>query len=267
MLTNLDHIVLLCRNIERAKSDYALLLGTDPILTYQDHNFKTAIFQTSNTGLEIMAPIANSASESRAFEILGDRQSALTSLAFVTDDVDKAHHVLRRRGLDAGEITSMRSGGRKFRLSDESCHGVKTFIISNDMKTSSMLPGNGLALDHLVINTSNPDRAIAHYGARLGIRFALDRRIEQFGARFMFFKIASTVLEVIYRLNNTRSPDENDSIWGLTWKVDDLEFAHQRLSENSVEISEIRTGRKPGSRVFTVKSLTGGIPTLFISHA
>ena len=48
--------------------------------------------------------------------------------------------------------------------------------------------------------------------------------------------------------------------------VDDLEAAHERLLDGGFDVSELRTGRKPGSRVFTIRNGTLNVPTLFISH-
>jgi hypothetical protein len=38
------------------------------------------------------------------------------------------------------------------------------------------------------------------------------------------------------------------------------------MKESGVEISDIRDGRKPGTRVCTAKSHTLGVPTLLIEH-
>jgi hypothetical protein len=40
--------------------------------------------------------------------------------------------------------------------------------------------------------------------------------------------------------------------------------AHVRLRAAGVAVSEIRTGRRPGTEVFTAKSHTAGVPTLLI---
>jgi catechol 2,3-dioxygenase-like lactoylglutathione lyase family enzyme len=161
---------------------------------------------------------------------------------------------LKRRG---GEPTDISSA---FRLSDEVCAGVKTFIVSEN----ALPREKNIGLDHLVINTPNPDRAIAHYGARLGIRFALDRKNTDWGARFLFFKLGDIVLEIIHRMDQEHDLLAPDELWGLTWKVDNIAVHHARLSQQNVTLSEIRTGRKPGTQVFTVKSHTDNIPTLFL---
>lgn len=256
MLTQLDHIVLLTRDFDKSRKDYETLFGYTSTTISEHHGFQTALFRTGNTGLEIMAPKSDAAVV-RTDEILVKAPSRLTSLAFGTPDLPEAHRVMQRRGAEAGEIST------SFRLSDDVCAGVKTFIVPEN----TLPPSRDIRLDHLVINTPNPDRAIAHYGARLGIRFALDRTNEDWGARFMFFKLDDIVLEVIHRLGQNRDPDAHDEIWGLTWKVGDLEAHHNRLDAAGVTVSEIRTGRKPGTQVFTVKSHSGDIPTLFLEQA
>ena len=53
--------------------------------------------------------------------------------------------------------------------------------------------------------------------------------------------------------------------FGVSLKTNDIEATHARLSEHGVEISDIRDGRKPGTRVCTA-SHTLGVPTLLIEH-
>jgi len=239
MLSRLDHFVLLTRDFQSAVQDYQILLGFKPDEFANRHGYQTALFRTGNIGLEIMAP-QSEAALSRTDEILSKSPSKLTSLAFGSADLAEAHRILGRRGGEPSEISS------SFRLSDKICAGVKTFIVSENPPPS----GKNICLDHLVINTPNPDRAIAHYGARLGIRFALDR--------------TNIVLEVIHRTGQDHNLFAPDELWGLTWKVDNLAAHHERLSDQGIAISEIRTGRKPGTQVFTVKSHTDDIPTLFL---
>ena len=73
-------------------------------------------------------------------------------------------------------------------------------------------------------------------------------------------------LEIIHRLGEAHDVGADDNIWGLTWSVQNLDAAHDRLSKAGLNVSDIRKGRKPGSRVFTVRDGTLDVPTLFISH-
>ena len=158
---------------------------------------------------------------------------------------------------------------KRFRCSDEAMAGIKTFILQPESALKIAKPASGAvqSLDHIVINTPNPDRALGLYGAKLGLDLRLDRTAEQWKTRFLFFTTGGLTFEVIHRLGEAHDPDGPDSIWGLTWAVDDLAATHARLSETGLDISDIRTGRKPGSSVFTVRNGTLGVPTLFISHS
>ena len=284
MITRLDHFVLICPDIEAGVAAYETLLGAGPVWRAEDADMgsATALFKVDNTALELMAPAGEGPVGTRLTEMLANTGPAITSLAYEVADVGMAYHSFGRRGLAPSDIsdgastdsgTGAARSWKRFRCADSACAGIKTFILQH---TSGALPGvqagEGAvtSLDHLVINTPNPDRAIALYGARLDLRFALDRTAEQWETRFLFFRLggqnSGLTLEVIHRLGEAHTSDADDKIWGLTWAVADLEAAHARLSSAGLTVSDMRTGRKPGSRVFTVKDGTLGIPTLFIAH-
>jgi hypothetical protein len=64
-------------------------------------------------------------------------------------------------------------------------------------------------------------------------------------------------------------PDANadkDKLWGLSWRVADIGATRTRLGSAGLDVSEVRTGRKPGTRVLTVRNGTCGIPTLLIER-
>ena len=146
--------------------------------------------------------------------------------------------------------------------------GIKTFILQLEggFKTVSTDNSSVHTLDHIVINTPNPERAAATYGARLGLNLRLDRTAPEWKTRFLFFRLGGLTLEIVNRLDQDNDPQSNDRIWGLTWTVRDIDGARARLVEEGLECSEVRKGRKPKTRVFTVKSGTLGVPTLFIAH-
>jgi hypothetical protein len=56
----------------------------------------------------------------------------------------------------------------------------------------------------------------------------------------------------------------DDRLWGLAFRVDDIEAASARIAEAGLEVSEIRDGHKPGTRVCTVKNEPAGVATLLI---
>ena len=50
----------------------------------------------------------------------------------------------------------------------------------------------------------------------------------------------------------------------MSWRVADIDATHARLIAAGVDVSEVRTGRKPGTRVMTVRNGTCGVPTLLV---
>ncbi len=277
MITALDHFGLLCPDMARAAADYEALLGLPPAWRAEADGVATCVFAVGNTALELMAPSGGGPAADKLREMT-ETGARLTTLVYRSDDLGEDHNLMTRRGLNPGEIvdgtsTHLESGEarswQRFRIPDDVMAGVKTFVL----EPAAPLPefdapsGAVTSLDHLVINTPNPERAVANYGARLGLRLALDRTAEQWKTRFLFFRLGGLTLEIIHPLGEAQDPAGPDSIWGLTWETDDLEAAHARLTDLGHDLSEIRTGRKPGTTVFTVRDRTQGVPTLFIAHA
>lgn len=276
MIDALDHFVLLCPDIAAGTKAYETLLGRAPDWRASAGGAATVLFRVENTALELMAPHGDDGAAPRLRELTADGP-ALTSLAFRAANIDTAHHNLARRGLAPdsirpGESTDLLSGKtrrwQRFRCRDDAMAGIKTFILQLEGGFSPVPVDKTSVhtLDHIVINTPNPDRAAANYGARLGLDLRLDRTAPEWKTRFLFFRLGGLTLEIINRLDDESDPQSSDRIWGVTWSVHDIEGARARLTGKGLNCSDIRTGRKPGTRVFTVKSGTLGVPTLFITH-
>ena len=120
-------------------------------------------------------------------------------------------------------------------------------------------------MDHVVIATADPERAAALYGARLGLDMALDRSHPDWG-RLMFFRCGDLIVEVVHRPGKEISTRRTDRLWGLCWRVADIDATRARLASAGVDVSEARTGRKPGTRVMTVRNGTCGMPTLLVER-
>ena len=280
MITGLDHFVLVCPDIAAGRAAYEAVLGRVPDWQSEDSEAGTAncLFVMSNTALELIAPTGSGVGADRLHEILDAQGSGLTSLVFAASGLDEMHRLAGRRGLAPQEIadgtsrdlaTGAERRWRRFRCADAATGGVKLFLIEHEAGPPAPVEGasgSASALDHLVIQTRDPERAAALYGARLGLRFALDRTAEQWNTRFLFFRTGGLTLEVIHRLDTSIEPGSRDEIWGLTWETADIEAARQRLIGLGLDVSEVRKGRKPGSEVFTLRDGTLGVPTLFIAH-
>ncbi|MFT3722370.1 MAG: VOC family protein [Hyphomonadaceae bacterium] len=280
MITGLDHVLIVTTSVDDAENAYSALLGREPDWRSSDPGGSaTVIFQLENTALEIMAPSGGGPLARRLHAMIDQDGVGLKSLVFATDDLADARATFDRRALKPDEITPGESvdpfSGRsrswsRFRLDDHATHGVRIFMLqrkANDpLVCKSTKPDAVAGLDHVVVNTPNPDRAAALYGARLGLRLALDRSNPDWDMRLMFFRTGSLTVELAHKLSAgvSHAPDK---LWGLSWRVPDIEAAHARLEAANFALTSIRSGRRAGTKVFTVRDGTVGVPTLVISDA
>jgi predicted enzyme related to lactoylglutathione lyase len=145
--------------------------------------------------------------------------------------------------------------------------GIFAFIIQHESGELPSVHGRSSStinkLDHVVVNTNDPEGFKGLYGDTFGIRLALDQTVEKWGGRMLFFRLNHTTIEVIGK------PDEDDptdKLWGLAWSVEDLKATHQRLVKEGLEISEVKAGRKENTLVCSVKSDTCNVPNLLIQQ-
>lgn len=182
----------------------------------------------------------------------------LQSMVFATADPDKAATLLERRAVAtkrAGDALALDAHGVAIGLAAKASEAPSSFTADEESCVS--------ALDHVVVRTPNPERAIAFYAGRLGLDLRLDRSNPQWGARLLFFRCGDLVVEIAHDLKKGVS-DAPDQLWGLSWRVPDVAKAQARLKAYGLDVTEPRDGRRPGSRVFSVKDRTEGVPTLII---
>ncbi|MGW9265602.1 VOC family protein, partial [Gordonia terrae] len=48
-------------------------------------------------------------------------------------------------------------------------------------------------------------------------------------------------------------PSSPVTLWGVAWRSIDVDATHARLTAAGLDLSEIRVGRKKGTRIFTVR--------------
>ena len=232
MITFLDHVT-----IAGSADAYETLLGRHAMDGW---------LQTGNVGLTF-----------------GAGGHGLSAMAFAASDLDKAARLLERRA-----VPSERRGDRLI-LSRGATHGVPIDLcVRNQRAAPSPLAGSDeaasiSALDHIVVRTPNPERAIALYAGRLGLDLRLDRSNPDWGSRLLFFRCGDLVVEIAHDLKKGVS-DRPDHLWGLSWRTPDVAKANARLKAAGIDVSEPRDGRRPGSQVFTVKNRTEGVATLVI---
>jgi catechol 2,3-dioxygenase-like lactoylglutathione lyase family enzyme len=185
----------------------------------------------------------------------------LSSLVFATASLDKAARLLERRAVAT-------TRGAQLVLSTTASHGVPIALVERSAAPQPSPPTVDEAsaidsLDHVVVRTPNPERAIAFYAGRLGLDLRLDRSNPDWGARLLFFRCGDLVVEIAHDLKKGVS-DGPDRLWGLSWRASDIARANARLKAAGVNVSPVRTGRRPGTEVFSVNSHSEGVPTIVI---
>ncbi len=273
MITGLDHVVLITSALDAGIAAYASVLGRAPSWRASIDGAASAFFSLDNMALELRAPTGEGLSADAIRAALATQGEGLASLCFAVHDIDRAYRAFDRRGLrpeaicdGAGADGDQRLSWKRLRANTEATHGIRQFFIARDQplpRSQAVAAAPATALDHVVISTGAPDRAAGLYGARLGLDMALDRSNPDWDMRLMFFRCGDLIVEIAHRLSEATN-DAPDTFYGLTWRTGDLDATHARLAAAGLNVSNIRTGRKPGSRVFSLKNGTLNVPTLFI---
>ena len=276
MITGLDHIVVLLSDIEAGVKAYELLLGRAPSWPSKRDGAETVLFTLDNMSLELMAPAGSSEAADRirsAIEISGE---GLASICFGVGDIAKMHRRLDRVALKpdpVAEVESQDSASgaslhwKRTRAATELTRGVRLFFLELGQqrpRSAATAAAPILGLDHVVVSTEDPERAAALYGARLGLDMALDRSHRDWG-QLMFFRCGDLIVEVVHR-PVAGGDKAHDKLWGLSWRVADIDATRARLMAGRLDVSEVRAGRKPGTRVMSVRDGTCGIHTLLLER-
>ncbi len=277
MITGLDHIVILLEDIQSGVAAFETLLARKPSWENADEGAERVLFTLDNMSLELMAPVGESVAADRIRNVIKIWGEGLASICFATNDIAKMHRRLERVALKPDPIAEVASTDsvsgqtlhwKRTRATTDLTRGVRMFFLElaeqrpHSVKTADSAV---LGLDHVVVSTEDPERAAALYGARLGLDMALDRTHQEWG-QLMFFRCGDLIVEVVKRpvAGNDMA---HDKLWGLSWRVADIDATRERLLAAGLQVSEPRIGRKPGTRVMSLYSGTCGIHTLILEKA
>jgi len=278
MIKSIDHILIAVEDLDKAVENYSLVFGFGP--TWQGSHpslgTKNALFPLENMYLELIAK----KDEGPLGEFIGDHLvkngDSIFGLALETDDIENAKkklsanfkvdlEILDGKGLD--DISKKERHWKNILIPMDISRTVFTLLIEH---TGGTLPepkdfdeSNISRMDHVVINSNDPDGLVDLYKEKYGIRLALDQFVEQWGGRMLFFRTNQTTIEAI-GIKKDGPPE--DSLWGLAWTTNNIKATRKRLLQSDVEITDIRKGRKPKTLVATIKSHTSNVPTLLIEH-
>ena len=277
MISSVDHIIIAVKNLDQAISDYEKILGIAPCWKGKHNELGTenALFNCENIYLELLSPCDAGPGTEFINSLLAVRGDHLAGIALGTKNIEHVKEVLNKDGyeveISSGEATSERDGKiRRWKnifLPSTLSRELFIFIIKHTVgslpKHENQDASKVKKLDHVVINTQDADNFISIYRDVYKIRLALDKTIEHWKRRMLFFRTNATTIEVIEEKDKKESADE---LWGLAWEVDSIEDAHKRLVSNNVDVTPIKEGLKKGTLVATIKSHTCNVPTLLIEH-
>ena len=276
MITGLDHVVLLVGDINAAAAAYQTLFARAPAWRNSGDGAERVLFTLDNMTLELMSPDGDGATADRIRAVIAEQGEGLASICFRTGDIAKMHRRLDRLTLKPEPVAEAESrdttsgatlSWKRTCAATEATRGVRMFFLELAKErplSVRTVPASVAAMDHVVVSTADPERAAALYGARLGLDMALDRAHADWG-RLMFFRCGDLIVEVVHRRGKDTDA-KHDRLWGLSWRVADIDATRARLVSSGVDVSDVRTGRKPGTRVLTVRDGTCGIPTLLVER-
>jgi catechol 2,3-dioxygenase-like lactoylglutathione lyase family enzyme len=277
MITGLDHVVILLDDLDVGIATYQTLFARKPAWRSTAEGAVMAMFTVANMTVELLAPAGHGPAAQRIRAVLPEQGASLASLCFATSDIAAMHRRLERLALKPDAIAEVEStdaetgatlAWRRTRAATPATRGVRQFFLElAGERPLSQVSGEApvVGLDHVVIASQDPERAAALYGARLGLDMALDRANPDWG-HLMFFRCGDLIVEIVHRPDD-KADKNRDTLWGLTWRVADIDAARARLLAAHVNVSEVRNGRKPGTRVVSLRDGTLGIPTLLIERA
>ncbi len=278
MIKSIDHILVAVKNLEKAVRDYSFVFGFGP--TWQGNHpslgTKNALFPLENMYLELIAiddegPLAKTVNEH-----LKKNGESIFGLALETDNIELAKNELSASfntdleisdGKGVNNISKDERHWRNIFIPNKFSRGIFTLLIQH---TKGILPEHDISdesnisrMDHVVINSNDPDGLVDLYGDKYGIRLALDQFVEKWGGRMLFFRTDHTTIEAI---GIKKDGPAEDSLWGLAWTTKNIKKTHKRLVDAGVNVTDIKDGRKPKTLVATIKSHCADVPTLLIEH-
>jgi len=277
MLKSIDHLILAVDDLSISKNFYSDLFGFPPTWegVHKGLGTKNAIFSFENMYLELLTKNGDGVGATFVDNHIKLNGEGLAGIALEVVDINKASLDFAEKGIEVGEYINGEglSSSKKIRtwkslyLAKELTRGIFTILIEHSSEKILYKHTEDSShikrLDHVVINSNDPDGAIKLYRDIYGIRLALDQFMKDWGGRMLFFRINKTTIELVGKPD---SKNNKDKLWGFAWSVDNIEQTYNRLIKSGIEVSEVRSGRKANTLVCSIESKASPVPTLLIQH-
>jgi len=246
MISKLNAVVVEVNDLAAAMHDYEALTGVAGVLG-PFRGDDSACFQLTNVCLRLVTT--------------GGRQG-LKQLVFQSGDLAAAKQRLKSMGIS---VIDAESDDDFLSLSSDTTRGISLAVTTAmdstvlNEATTPLIAG----LDHAVIASGDGDYTAALLSARLQLDMRLDLTNPDWDSRLMFFRCGDLIIEVYQPLSKPL-PVAQDRFFGLSWRTLDIDETHGLLSARGFNVSPVKAGRKPGTRVCTVRDKTHGVPTLIL---
>ena len=246
MISKLNAVVVEVTDLAAAMHDYEALTGVAGVLG-PFRGDDSACFQLTNVCLRLVTT--------------GGRQG-LKQLVFQSGDLAAAKQRLKSMGIS---VIDAESDDDFLSLSSDTTRGISLAVTTAmdstvlNEATTPLIAG----LDHAVIASGDGDYTAALLSARLQLDMRLDLTNPDWDSRLMFFRCGDLIIEVYQPLSKPL-PVAQDRFFGLSWRTLDIDETHGLLSARGFNVSPVKAGRKPGTRVCTVRDKTHGVPTLIL---
>ncbi|GAA5316724.1 MAG: hypothetical protein AseanaTS_19280 [Candidatus Pelagadaptatus aseana] len=261
-VTGFARIRICCEDLFQAINDYTRLLGVAPYWSGQYRWLEdsgrlldygaVAWFYLENTRIELYDSSRENAGQ------------GISGVVLAVDDlstVNKAEDMIATQ-CHYSDSNSSCVEDRLLCVPTEHEAFEVSLVAGEGHDDAALKTGDIARVDHLVLYSRDGDACIERFGETgMGLRLALDKTVPEWGGRMLFFRTGKLTLEVIVPNESMSRPD---FFWGIAYQTGLLDGCLKRLDEAGVAMSESREGRKPGTRVATVKSCDLGVPTLLI---
>ena len=247
-LLALDHLQIASTDLETDARYYETLLGCAPVWRGSRDGRETLRFAAGNVDVLLAAD---------------DSTSGLVGAAFRVDALTRLQRRARNVGLALEGGSPHPDGSPSLRLCDDSAgRGLTLSFLEREAAPQSR-PTGVTGLDHIVIASADATATAYLLGSRLGLDLRMDISRADWNARLLFFRCDDLIVEVFQTLDGDVSTNR-DQFYGLSWRVANAEATRERLSAAGFDVSDVRKGRRPGTRVLTVRDHTAGVATLLL---
>ena len=177
-------------------------------------------------------------------EHLEKNGESVFGLALETDDIEMAKKELSASfntdleisdGKGVNNISNEERHWRNIFIPRKFSRGIFTLLIQH---TKGNLPKHEISdessisrMDHVVINSNDPDGLVDLYKEKYGIRLALDQFVEKWGGRMLFFRTNHTT-------SSLSSPDYELRIKDLEEAVNSMDSFRRQTNQSILKLKD-----------------------------